>query len=75
MQREADKEGNKIKNQNTKFENNAMIGKSIESLLNKFNVKVLSTKKQKREWRFLMEQYPIYIGNQFNKPIYVEISI
>ena len=46
LQREAEKEGNKIKKQNAKLRNNAIFGKSTENPLNKVAVKLVTTRKQ-----------------------------
>ena len=45
LQRQAEKEGNKIKKQNHKLRNNAIFGKSIENLMNKVDIKMVSTRK------------------------------
>ena len=46
MQREAEKEVNKIKKQNGKLRNNAIFGKPIENAVNKFGGKIVTTRKQ-----------------------------
>ena len=50
LQREADKEGSKIKKQNAKLRSNAIFGKSIEPTMNKraynFCMKIVTTRKQ-----------------------------
>ena len=45
MQREAEKEGNIVKKQNTKLRNNTVFGKSIENPMDKVDVKVVTTRK------------------------------
>ena len=42
MQREAEKEGNKIKKHNARLRNNAMFGKLTENPVNKVDVKLCS---------------------------------
>ena len=45
MQREAKKEGNIVKKQNTKLRNSTVFGKSIENPMDKVDVKVVTTRK------------------------------
>ena len=52
MQREAEKEGNKIKKQNAKLRNNGIFGRSIENPINKIDVKTATTGKQYLKWWF-----------------------
>ena len=52
MQREAEKEGSKIKKQNVKLRNNAIFGKSTETPLNKVDAKFVTTRKQYLKWSF-----------------------
>ena len=88
MPREAEKKGDKIKNQNAKLRNNAIFGKSIENLMNKIDVKIVTTRKQYLKWSFrstlkrkqLFHNGAITIEKEkyriiFNKPIYIGISI
>ena len=49
MRREAEKEGNKIKKQNTKLRSIAIL---IENPMNKVNVKIVTTRKQYLKWSF-----------------------
>ena len=51
MQREAEKKGNKIKKQNAKLRNNAIFDKSKENLMNKVDLKILTTRKYLK-WSF-----------------------
>ena len=46
LQRNADKEGNKIKNQNAKLRSSVIFGKSIENLMNKVDLNIVTTSKQ-----------------------------
>ena len=50
FQKEAEKESNKIRMKNTKFENNAIFGKLIEGQIDKFDVKPITTIKQYLKW-------------------------
>ena len=52
LQREAEKEGNKIKKQNAKLRNNATFGKSIENSMNKLDVTIVTRRKQYLKWSF-----------------------
>ena len=52
MQREAEKEGEKIKNENVRLRNNAIFGKSIENPMKKFDITIVTTKKQYLKWSF-----------------------
>ena len=52
LQREAEKEGNKIKKQNSKLRNKAIFGKSIENPIYKVDVKIVTTKNQYLRWSF-----------------------
>ena len=49
MRTEAEKEGNKIKKQNTKLRSIAIL---IENPVNKVNVKIVTTRKQYLKWSF-----------------------
>ena len=53
MQREADKESNKVKKQNAKLRKNAIFGKSIENPMNKLDVETVTTRKQYLKWSFI----------------------
>ena len=44
LQREAEKEDNKIKKQNAELRNNAIYGKSMENPMNKVDVDIVTTK-------------------------------
>ena len=50
LQGEPEKEGNKIKKQNAKLRNNVKFGKLIKNPINKFDVKIVSTRKQYSKW-------------------------
>ena len=50
LQREAEKEGNKIKKQNAKLRNSGIFGRSIENPINKIDVKTATTGKQYLKW-------------------------
>ena len=50
LRRESEKEGNKIKKQNSKLRNNSIFGKSIENPVNKVDVKIVTTRKQYLKW-------------------------
>ena len=52
FQREAEKEGNKIKRQNAKSRHNAILGKLTENSMKKIDVKILTTRKQYLKWSF-----------------------
>ena len=43
--KQTEKEGNRIKTQNPELRNNAILGKSIENPMNKFNVKTVTNRK------------------------------
>ena len=58
MQKEVEKEGSKIKTQNTKLRNNALFGKSIENPVKKVDVKIINTRKQQRN--FLNDAFQSY---------------
>ena len=45
LRREAEKEGNKIKKQNSKSINNAIFGKLIENLMNNVDVNIVAIRK------------------------------
>ena len=60
MQKEVEKEGSKIKKQNTKLRNNALFGKSIENPVKKVDVKIINTRKQQRN--FLNDAFQSYYG-------------
>ena len=49
LRREAEKEGNK-KKQNAKLKNNAAFGKLIENSMNKIDIKIVTTRKQYLKW-------------------------
>ena len=51
LQREAEKKGNKIKKQNAKLRNNPIFDKSKENLMNKVDLKILTTRKHLK-WSF-----------------------
>ena len=51
MQREAEKEGNKIIKQNAKLRNNATFGKLTENPMNKIDVKIVTTRRPLK-WSF-----------------------
>ena len=88
LQRNADKEGNKIKNQNAKLRNSAIFRKSIENLMNKVDLNIVTTSKQyfkqsfrpafKREKQF---RNGAIVGKKekckvnFDKPIYTGTRI
>ena len=46
MQREAEKQGNKLKKQNARLRKKATFGKSTENPMNKVDVKIAITEKQ-----------------------------
>ena len=46
LRRGAKKERNKIKKQNAKLRNNAIFSKSIENIMNKVDVRIVTTRKQ-----------------------------
>ena len=50
MQREAEKECNKIKRQNAKLRTASIFGKSIKNPINKVNVKIVTSRKQYLRW-------------------------
>ena len=50
MQREAEKECNKIKRQNAKLRTTSIFGKSIKNPVNKVNVKIVTSRKQYLRW-------------------------
>ena len=50
MQREAEKECNKIKTQNAKLRTTSIFGKSIKNPVNKVNVKIVTSRKQYLRW-------------------------
>ena len=88
LQRNADKEGNKIKNQNAKLKSSVIFGKSIENLMNKVDLNIVTTSKQyfkqsfrpafKREKQF---RNGAIVGKKekckvnFDKPIYTGTRI
>ena len=46
LRREAEKEGNKIKNQNAKLRNSDIFGKWMKNPMSKVHVKIVTTRKQ-----------------------------
>ena len=52
MWKEAEKETNKIKKQNSKLRNSAIFGKSIENPMNKIGLNIMTTRKQCSKWSF-----------------------
>ena len=52
MQKEAEKEGSKVKNQNDKSKSIALFDKLIKTLMNKIDVKMLTISKQYLKWSF-----------------------
>ena len=58
MQKEVEKEGSKIKKQDTKLRNNALFGKSIENPVKEVDVKIINTRKQQRN--FLNDAFQSY---------------
>ena len=52
MQKEAEKEGSKVKNQNDKLKSIALFDKLIKTLMNKIDVKMLTISKQYLKWSF-----------------------
>ena len=88
LRREAEKEDNKMKRQNSILRNNVVFGKSIETPINKVDTKIGTTRKQYFKWSFrptfergkqfhngaiAIEKGKYRIN--FNKPIYMEKSI
>ena len=51
MIKEAEKEGNKVKKQNSKSRNNDIFGKSIEKPMKKIDIKFVTTRRQ-YSWAF-----------------------
>ena len=49
--KEAEKEGNKVKNQNSKSRNNDIFGKLIEKPMKKIDIKFVTTRRQ-YSWSF-----------------------
>lgn len=49
---ETENESNKIKKQNAMLKNNAIFGKLIEILMNKVDVRIVTTTKQYLKWAF-----------------------
>ena len=88
MRRETEKESNKIKMQNAKLRNNAIIGKSFENPMNKADIKIVKkNSKQHLKWSFrstfkgekLFHNGAIAIKEgkcriNLNKPIYIGTS-
>lgn len=52
LQRNADKEGNKIKNQNAKLKSSVIFGKSIENPKNNVDVKFVNNREKYLKWSF-----------------------
>ena len=88
LQREAEKECNKINKQNAKLRNNAIFCKSIENLMNKVDMEIFITRKQYLKWSFrptfkrekqfcdeTIAREKEKCRTNLNKPIYIETSI